>query len=341
MARNGGIYTSGAGDYRILAGLKTYQDYKRQNDVNMLNQALGQAKIGTLQAEAQDKASGVGKGTPAFIQIAKYRGQLQDAGDTRGLNNLDIVGKYFDKGLTMQNDGTIAPYQGYGDALGALSRAKQIGNTEGKAIGTTSANLSKIKQNADLMLETINEIENHPGLKSVVGRIAAPGAGNFGFFTTPGSDSRGFMAKAEQLKGQVFLQVYNDFLKGAGQITNIEGDKGTNSLIATDVGQPLDQYLGNLNNFKNFIKQSMDRVDQTVQGNLRYNPYKNTQFGQGQAPTSNQSSGSLLSPFKNFQGKPIPQKSIDLLRANPNFAPIFEGRYGISAQQILNNNNGQ
>ena len=325
MAGNNGGITSGA-NYKILAGQKTYQDYKKQNDVNMLNQQLAQAKLGALQAEGGLNALGLGKGTPSIIQIAKYRGKLQDAGDVRGLNNLDMAGKYLEKGLAMQNDGTIAPYQGYVNAVGDISRGKQIAETQGKEIGTASSGLAKTRQDVKTMIDVIENIENSPGLDSVVGKIADPAGGNLGFVNLPSSRAANFQAYADQLQGKVFLQAYED-LRGTGQITQVEGLKGEVSKAALQTAQSPEQYRKNLKDLKDIVKIGLLRAEQKAKGNLNYDP--------------NQSSGSLLSPFKNFQGKPIPQKSIDLLLANPSLAPTFEGRYGISAQQILNGNNGQ
>ena len=325
MARNGGINTSGA-DYRILAGQKTYQDYKKQNDVNILNQQLAQAKIDAMNIKNADTGLGIDPNAPVAIKIANEFRDARARGDTQRMNDILLAGRLADRGLAIQNDGTFAPYQGYANAVGDISRGKQIAETQGKEIGTTSSNLGKIKQDANTILNTISSIKNHPGFSSVVGRIADPLDGNFGFFSVPGSKAADFRAKTDQLKGQAFLRAYED-LRGTGQITEIEGQKGTDAIASLQNAQSPEQFAKSLKELEDIVKIGILRAEQKAQGNLSFNP--------------NQSSGSLLSPFKNFQGKPIPQKSIDLLLANPSLAPTFEGRYGISAQQILNGNNGQ
>lgn len=93
---------------------------------------------------------------------------------------------------------------------------------EGKAMGEARAGLPKAEQNAAYLLKQIDELANHKSLDKAVGYLdgALPSM-------LPGT--RDVDARIAQIQGGTFLQAFES-LKGAGQITEKEGEKATAAL---------------------------------------------------------------------------------------------------------------
>lgn len=100
------------------------------------------------------------------------------------------------------------------DVSGA-AKQKEIGEAEGQA----TVNLPTAIATAENTLKTIGQLREHPGKKSW-------GAFGMGAMLpdVPGTDTRGFGALVDQVKGQNFMTAFQS-LKGAGAITEQEGAK--------------------------------------------------------------------------------------------------------------------
>lgn len=93
---------------------------------------------------------------------------------------------------------------------------------EGKALGEAKAALPKVEQTASFLIKQIDELANHPKLDKAVGIV--DGSLPSFFSATRDVDNR-----IAQIQGGTFLQAFES-LKGAGQITEKEGEKATAAL---------------------------------------------------------------------------------------------------------------
>lgn len=101
------------------------------------------------------------------------------------------------------------------------------------------------------MSATIEGILNDPALDTATGMLSLtqkiPGTGQYRFGT-----------RAKQLEGQAFLQAFES-LKGAGQITEIEGTKATQAIGRLDTAQSPDDYRQALTDLKDVLDQAAGR----------------------------------------------------------------------------------
>jgi hypothetical protein len=84
----------------------------------------------------------------------------------------------------------------------------------------------KAKPQFEQMIQTIRDVRNHPG--------KAWGTGMTSGIAPWGSDAYDFGTRVAQLKGKNFLNAYQ-YLRGAGNIANIEGEKAEQAQSAIDV----------------------------------------------------------------------------------------------------------
>ena len=104
-------------------------------------------------------------------------------------------------------------------------RGKNIAAAEGRSDvvrEAATAALPGIDRSADQAIGLVDELLAHPGRDIATGTTAwVP--------PVPGSKQADFINRFDQIKGQSFLQAFES-LKGAGQITEIEGQKATQAI---------------------------------------------------------------------------------------------------------------
>lgn len=102
------------------------------------------------------------------------------------------------------------------------------------------------------------KIKPHVGFEGAVGFPGImSGFGAAGFF--PGSDVSDFKTKFKQLEGQGFLQAFES-LKGAGQITEIEGAKATAALNRMSLSSSEKEFIKAAREFQDNLKQGIENV---------------------------------------------------------------------------------
>ena len=123
-----------------------------------------------------------------------------------------------------------------------IAEAKASGEFIGKNKATAAAALPGAIQSADEGIRLIDEmigkapvikggkvIEKgtapHPGFKNYVGAALVPG-----MRFVEGSDTASFEVRQKQIEGKAFLEAFN-ILRGAGAITEKEGEKGTAAIM--------------------------------------------------------------------------------------------------------------
>lgn len=103
----------------------------------------------------------------------------------------------------------------------------------------------------DAMIASIDGILNDSALDLATGWLAWTQ-------NIPGTESRRFGARAKQLEGQAFLQAFES-LKGAGQITEIEGIKATQAIGRLDTAQRPEDYRAALEELREILSIAKGR----------------------------------------------------------------------------------
>ena len=114
---------------------------------------------------------------------------------------------------------------------GNLSEEKAAGRERGEVMGKNQGNLPAMENNAAKMVRDIDNLIKDPYLESMLGPVD-------GLLPNVSGDANRVQARIDQIQGKTFLQAF-DSLRGAGQITEVEGRKATeslNRLQATRVG---------------------------------------------------------------------------------------------------------
>lgn len=123
-----------------------------------------------------------------------------------------------------------------------------------KSEAAATAGRQKTVDTADNIIKTLTELKTHPGKNASLGMSSLTNKA-----ALPGGDSRNFQALFDKVNGQLFLQAF-DTLKGGGQITEVEGKKGTDSLAALDYRQSPDQFDKQIDDAISVAQKAKDRA---------------------------------------------------------------------------------
>lgn len=218
-------------------------------------------------------AYGVGlDGKPAAIQFSKTGKALQtQLPDGFSLSKEPIK---VDLGTHIQliDPITRAPI---GQPIPKNLAGVEVEKAKGEAQGAGIVGLPQALATAQQGIKTIEELKAHPGLDHSVGAWSVVP-------NIPGTAGADFNAKANQLKGQTFLQAYQT-LRGSGAITDIEGKKGEDAIAALDRAQSKAAYVKALNDLKTVIEGGMLRAKAKAAGTTAAAP--------GEAATNRTASG--------------------------------------------------
>lgn len=121
---------------------------------------------------------------------------------------------------------------------------KQLGKLQGEA----RQQLTSAERSADAAIGVINELKTHPGLDMGVGGTSYLPA-------VRGTDYYDFNAKLTHAKAQTFMQA-REALKGAGAVTDFEGEKGERAIANLDQAQSKEQFLRALNDLEKLVQAS-------------------------------------------------------------------------------------
>lgn len=124
--------------------------------------------------------------------------------------------------------------------------------TEGPGVG--GADTGRMKpSDPNAMIASIDGILNDPALDFATGWLEWTQK-------VPGTASRRFGARVNQLNGQAFLQAF-EALKGAGQITEIEGTKATQAIGRLDSAQSPEDYRAALTELRGILAEASTRPE--------------------------------------------------------------------------------
>lgn len=120
------------------------------------------------------------------------------------------------------------------------------------AAAQAKVDLPRLKQSSDQAIGLIDRMLTHPSLKARTGMSGLLPA-------FPGTRDAGFDAMAKQIHGKTFLEAFQS-LKGAGQITEIEGAKATDAIARLDRAQSAEDYSSALKDLRDVVTTGMERA---------------------------------------------------------------------------------
>lgn len=126
---------------------------------------------------------------------------------------------------------------------------------KGKSQGDAQVNLGSSLQKADYSISLIDEMLAHPGLDTAVGLSSTLDPRNY----ISGTDATDFNVRRKQLEGRAFLEAF-DSLKGAGQITEIEGQKATEAIARLSTAQSEGSYKLALRELREILEVGKERA---------------------------------------------------------------------------------
>ena len=127
--------------------------------------------------------------------------------------------------------------------------------TKATAAAQAQIDLPQTVASAEYSLNVLDQMLNHPGLDAATGASSKADPRNF----IPGTDAYNFNVLKDQVQGQTFLQAFES-LKGAGQITEVEGNKATNAIARMNTAQSKEEFVKAVNEFKGVIQRGMDKA---------------------------------------------------------------------------------
>jgi len=141
-------------------------------------------------------------------------------------------------------------------------------------------------------IKDVKSLIAHPGMSAVIG-LPEPLKGGFGFAQVPGTRAAGFEALYKKVKGGSFLQA-REALRGGGQITDFEGKKAEDAMVAMDKAQNEAEFTQALNDYNGAMTRGLAILANAARGN--FTPL-------GQAPAAPASGGQKVRSFNPKTGK--------------------------------------
>lgn len=184
---------------------------------------------------------------------------------TRAQSDIDGLGREMQRiGMNPQQSQPAGFAAGPSSGESAAAKA-----AEATAVETAKADVQSTqgrqagKDNAMNAYKLVDQALAHPGLPKATGLQGAIDPRNY----IPGTDGKNFDSIAKQLQGNAFLSAFAS-LKGAGQITEVEGVKATAAIARLQQAQSTDEYKTALKDYQEVIGQGLKRmgVDTSTMG---------------------------------------------------------------------------
>lgn len=193
------------------------------------------------------------KGNTVLIQTGKSGEAIQTklpAGVkiSSGVEKIDLGTEW---GLVDKRTGALVGKQAK-DVAGKASQEVQ-GEAQGKAIVALPTVINTTEQS----LKLVDEMIKHPGRATATGLSGTIDPRNY----FGGTDAKDFQIRAKQIEGRTFLSAF-DQLRGAGAITEAEGQKATAAIARLDRAQSDDEYLKALQELKEVLNKGMEIAKQ-------------------------------------------------------------------------------
>jgi len=164
---------------------------------------------------------------------------------TPGISNIDTG-----TGTLTINSKTGTPIAATPKDIAGENQQKASGTAQGQA----QAALPAVEGAANQLLSSIDSLDKDPYLPQMLGPVNSRK-------WNLSADSERVKSKMDQIGGQSFLQAYNT-LRGAGQITEVEGQKATAAMARLNTAQNEQDYREALGELRGIVQNSVQRARQ-------------------------------------------------------------------------------
>jgi len=232
--------------------IKEYQFAKKENPSLTFEKFMSQKKSVSGEYGMQAVWGTGSDGKPAIVQLGKSgdaKLSVMPNGFSPARDPVKVEGP---TGTSILDPQTRQIIQFIPKDVAGAAKSKEIGEAEGQAV----VNLPTAIATAESTLKTIKQLEEHPGKKS----WGAFGAGAM-LPDLPGTNTKGFAALVDQVKGQNFMTAFQS-LKGAGAITEQEGQKAEKAQARLDRAQSEKDFDIALKDLKDVVAAGMQRARQ-------------------------------------------------------------------------------
>jgi len=214
---------------------------KRLNESGLTNEALKLGKIGNDLLKQQQDAAAKGRGRGDYWTHEKFvkDGVTVSVPYNHRTNEYDWSGQ---KSL-VANKLLVDPSNP--DNQAAIAAAKKRASIRATEETTAQLDLPKVESDATYLTGVIDKVLEHPSFGDVVGAPSLEKATQF----IPGTPESDFRQLQKQVEGKTFMTAY-ETLKGGGQITELEGNKATESLHRMKTASSEEGYIEAATEFK-------------------------------------------------------------------------------------------
>ena len=233
--------------------IKEYQFAKKENPSLTFEKFMQQKKAVSGEYSLTPQFGTDEKGNTIMIQTGKSGTAIQTVLPpgvklSSGVDKIDLGTTW---GIIDKKTGQMVGQQAK-DVAGKASQEVQ-GEAQGKAVVALPTVISTTEQS----LKLVDEMIKHPGRGTATGLSGTLDPRNY----VGGTDAKDFQIRAKQIEGRTFLSAF-DQLRGAGAITEAEGQKATAAVARLDRAQSDDEYLKALNELKQVLNKGMEIAKQ-------------------------------------------------------------------------------
>jgi hypothetical protein len=153
-----------------------------------------------------------------------------------------------------RREGTLGADIGMGEeAAAAGARGTELGRAQGAAIAGAPTDIAT----ADMTLQYIDEVRQHPGIDIGTGATSVANI-------LPGTPGYEFQRRVDQLLAGGFLTAI-DQLRGMGALSNVEGQTATRAISRMDTATRKDEFLDALADYEAVVKMGRERASSRIQ----------------------------------------------------------------------------
>lgn len=200
------------------------------------------------------------EGNPVFIQT-NDRGEVQELEGFSPNNPIKTIDTGTHVNVIDSRTGVVLSSTPKNNIQEASDKAE--GTVIGKAKPEARADVISAKKNLDKVRGIVSALKDSPGAQNALGVIQGELnpvlAASVGFLTggdfNP-QDIANFRALQDQLAGGAFLQAFES-IKGGGHITEIEGQKATQAIIAAQSTQSPEEFFKQLDIFTKELEKGV------------------------------------------------------------------------------------
>jgi hypothetical protein len=225
---------------RVIPPETTYSEFLAMDNRNLNSLTAGQKEY----VQMQQIRKGIEEGTHTEQDLRDFVNVVGGSGIWKDM------GPYFENTITGERRITNLGPEQQPEYKSEVEAAKVRGKYEGGK-QTTAGSTIKSSEN---LIDWIDMASNHPGREAATGFSSLANIAPI-----PGSARKDFLVLEGQLKGNAFLQAYQQ-LKGGGPITDREGAIATQAQNRLENAQSEEAYLEALDEMERDIKMLLEEA---------------------------------------------------------------------------------